>query len=395
LRKIGLIVRVAESNPQGPVSWKRLFAGASGSGAAALRIEVTVLKKAGQPLLIVPRKGAAAVAALGLYSAQTALARAARSLWRLTLPLGWTAGAERDELLVATEAPFVQFLSSISRRAGSAGTATGESNCIPRFAILAGNPRAPGRRFVVLVFGEKDRPLAVVKTGAEPRAIELIERELGFLNEVKPGTPGIPAVRERFCAGPISAFAMDYIEGESPRPEDAGGVVPLLNSWLHRERSTRIEELLAWRRLAEAAGGDEVYRRLQQRLGSLVLHPAIFHGDFAPWNLKVSRADGSCMVLDWERGEWMGPPGWDWFHYVLQPAILVQRQSGLGLTRTVEALLASPDFRKYASAAGLANAERGWLLAYLLHCRDVLRPAEGSPKVPELLKLLAAKWLST
>jgi len=388
-------VRVVESNPQGRASWKRLFGGASASGPAAVRVEVTVLRKAGEPLLIVPRSGAAGVASLDLYPAQTTFARAARSFWRLTLPYGWAAGAEQDEVLVDPKDPFVQFLSSSRDAAAPARSAGAGRGNLPRFAILAGNPGAPGRRFLVLVFGEDDRPVAVVKTGTHPSAVELIEKEISFLTQARPGRPGIPAVRARFSVDPIRAFAMEYIDGDSPRPKDAGRVVPLLNSWLHRERAIGLEELCGWRRLAEAAAGDGLLAPLQKRLSSITLHPAIFHGDFAPWNIKVPHANGVWTVLDWERGEWMGPPAWDWFHYVLQPAILVQRQSRLELVRTAEALLASPAFREYASAAGLGNAAREWLMAYLLHCRDVLKPAEGSPRVPELLRLLAAKWLST
>lgn len=51
------------------------------------------------------------------------------------------------------------------------------------------------------------------------------------------------------------------------------------------------------------------------------------------------------MVLDWERGELAGIPAWDWFHFVLQPAILVAREDTAALVRRLEGLLASADFQ--------------------------------------------------
>ena len=51
-------------------------------------------------------------------------------------------------------------------------------------------------------------------------------------------------------------------------------------------------------------------RELAARLGSRLVSSVVFHGDFAPWNIKVDRA-GAWMVLDWERGELHGVPCWD------------------------------------------------------------------------------------
>ena len=40
--------------------------------------------------------------------------------------------------------------------------------------------------------------------------------------------------------------------------------------------------------------------------------------------ITVRPQDGSWVVLDWERGEPEGLPGWDWFHYVVQTGVLVE-----------------------------------------------------------------------
>ncbi len=97
-------------------------------------------------------------------------------------------------------------------------------------------------------------------------------------------------------------------------------------------------------------------------------------------------------MLDWERGQLAGPPGWDWFHYVLQTAILVQKATTPAVISQAEALLGSDAFQAYAARAGIAGAERPLLLAYLVHCVEVTKPAEGLPQTQELLTALGERW---
>lgn len=361
-----------------PLSWKSLFA-EQPTLPEVQRREVVVLKKGGEPLLVVP-PGRAGVIALALYPAQTARARLARRVWRWSLRVRLIPGAERDSLALAPGGAFAQYLKSLA----------GGSE-IPLFALLAGNPRAVGRRFLVLVFNAHGQPVAVVKAGTDPAAAELIHREASFLQDAPPGTPGLPRLRGVFREGYVHALALDFIPGDSPPAHPDGHLEQILNAWLNREPQVKVETLAGWQRLARASQADELFQRLAPRLQGLRVHTALFHGDLAPWNIKVSPA-GDWTVLDWERGDWSGMPGWDWFHFVLQPAMLVQRQSSPELVRTTNRLLESNAVRNYMQAAGLAGKQREWLLAYLLHCRDVLRPAEGLQQTSELLRLLAQQW---
>ena len=307
-----------------------------------------MFKKGGEPLLIVPRGIPQMATALELYPAQTAKARLARGAWRLAVRRGLSGGAERDVLVLHHSDPFVEFLVKLS----SHTAATGPANVVPQFAVLAGNPHAQGRRFLVLVFSPSGQPVAVVKAGKQPAAIELIEKEAAFLAGAPSGLPGVPALQALFHN---SAFALNYIAGHSPRPRETGEIERILKSWLERGQQRPVDELAAWRRLAGATPADGLFGLLAKRLGGFPVQACVFHGDLAPWNIKISRANGAWMVLDWERGDLAGPPAWDWFHYVLQPAILVRRQSAIALAQTAEALLESPAFQAYARAAGLGS----------------------------------------
>ena len=146
-----------------------------------------------------------------------------------------------------------------------------------------------------------------------------------------------------------------------------------------------------WVRLERACSGDRLFRAIAGSLSGKVFQAALQHGDLAPWNIKVSPA-GTWTVLDWERGEPAGIPGWDWFHYVIQSAILVARLPTPVLVQRVEGLLGSAAFQHYAERAGIRGCERELLLAYLLNMAEVIKPSEGLTQTRELLRALAGRW---
>jgi hypothetical protein len=119
---------------------------------------------------------------------------------------------------------------------------------------------------------------------------------------------------------------------------------------------------------------------------------SIWHGDLAPWNIRVGR-DGEWVVLDWERGNLEGIPGWDWFHFVIQPSVLVRRESAEMTIGRLEQLLMSPEFRSYAAQAGILAKSKVLSLGYLLYCERVARQSEGLQQISEVTKLLASRWL--
>jgi hypothetical protein len=367
-----------------PISWKNLFAPA---GPRALPVGVRVFARGGHPLVVVPiYLRAPADALFALYAPQTSFARTAKALWQLSFPLGFAPGSYRDEIRIDSASDFVRFLVSVSGENASNSV----DQPIPGFAILVGNPHAPAPRFLVQVFDRSGKPTAVVKTGVGPAAAGLIKREADFLVSATPDPrnrlPAIPAILGRFADAHLNAFAMPFVAGASPSTRPEPGAIPrVLGMWSNRGKKQRVSDLAAWKRLSEAGKSDRTLEQLNSRLGSLEVHPPLFHGDFAPWNIKVSPADKHWTVLDWERGELEGPPGWDWFHYVIQSAMLVEKQTGSTLAQAAESLLACEHLRAYLATAGLEGCERDWLQAYLLHCRYVLKPKEGSPGIESLL----------
>lgn len=364
-------------------SCQDLFACAPHLGDAQ-QLKMRVLSKAGTALMFLPVEPGMAAAALTLYPAQRRPARCARTLlgWalnaRLPLPLRETS------LTIHPRDPFAQFLSTV------AGSEPGQ---LPPLAILAGNPNAPGRRHTILVFGADKAPRAVVKAGCTEPARQLIGREQSLLVCLPEHVTHAPKVSHSFSSPQVAAFATDFFAGHSPRRQDRPRIAAMLNEWLDTTRTVRVEETEPWQQLQRACKSHGLFAQLAKKLQAAAIHPALWHGDLAPWNIRVSPAGDSMVVLDWERGQRTGLPGWDWFHYVLQPAILVGRQSAPALCRVAQQLLATDSFVAYAQRAGMAGLERELLLAYLLYGVEVLQPGQGGEPTRRLLLALSQRWL--
>jgi hypothetical protein len=336
-----------------------------------VQFEWRILSKHGRPFLLLPAEKRPALAALSLYPAQTPRARLARTLVRWLVQSGLPLGIPSVTFEADQKQPFVEFLCSLCGKA-------------PHLGILAGNPASAGQRFLLLVFGPDNKPACVVKAGVSQEAQALVEKEAKFLGSVPGSPPSIPKLRRRFRAPRLQALLVDFFEGDSPRPEQADQLPALLGSWVDPGRKAPLASTSDWMRLEQAAAGHALFQSQVGPLRTNMVSATLAHNDFAPWNIKVSPR-GKWMVLDWERGELAGIPGWDWFHYVIQTGILVEHRSTAELVQKMDCLLQSPRFKEYAQRSGIMGFERALVLAYLLNCVEVIRPSEGLTEVRELL----------
>ena len=363
------------AHPANP--WELLFPPQKISGRT-VTLKLRLMRKHGEPLLLLPTQSPAADIALSLYPAQSWKARLARSGLALMQKAGALPGTSPVEIQVSLDSPFAQFLCP-------PGTRIEELS----FAMLFGNPHTAGQRFVLLVFNRDGKPVRVVKAGVgSERALELIHNEAAFLKIVPPAILHAPAMNGTFADDDIAALALEYIAGPTPALDDASGVPELLESWLSRERPVRFGDLPAARRLAANARKDTATQHALEKLNQASVHSAIHHGDFAPWNIRIEPATRRWVVLDWERGESAGPPAWDWFHFVLQPEVLVRRASPETILKRFEKFRRRPAFVRYVAQAGIQSSVDALLLGYAIHCRDLTRQTEGMPTIEGLAELL-------
>ena len=364
------------------IQWQRFFRAAGTVGESA-RFTWRVLRKQRHAFLYLPENSRFARHAITLYPAQTRMARTARFALGVALRLHLPVVRERDQWSASAEDEFLEFMAGL---AGLPPTA------LPTPAVLAGYPKGPGPRCLFLVDSGKATPAAVVKAGSLPAARQLIQAEVDILSKLPARLPGIPRTLATFTSARVEALAQEYVAGDSPRTHDPHRIAAILTSWIGNSRTVRLSEIPAWQRLAAVCGTMPHFAKLTGRLAHCTVHPVLYHGDFTPWNIKVSRPDRRWIMLDWERGDVVGIPGWDWFHYIIQHDTLVRRLTVEKLITDVEGLLASEPFQAYAQQAGISGIARDLALGYALYDVTVHRPYQTLEFAKQLVDGFTTRW---
>jgi hypothetical protein len=329
-----------------------------------------LLSRNGHPLLYLPADARLRAHALRFYQPQSAKARLfvalLRAFNRLRLPLPLSRSAPETP----SDPAFRDFL------AQCAGMED------PEFALLCGNPNAPGRRFLLLLFSQVATPACVIKFGTTPEAQALIRREADFLQDSGGTFAGLPQILDSYQSASVSAFAVPYFTGRQAKPQDFPSVVRCLESWIPRGAEQPLREIPGWQRLLALPNCPQEL----QRVADSKVRPSLYHGDFTPWNLRISSA-GDLQVFDWERGEHVGVPGWDWLHYCLQPEILVRNSCPTYLLQLMDRILRSTEWLEYLRRARAAEMGSEIAKGYLWYHLHVCRQTEGEATLRQLTEL--------
>ncbi|MEJ5238583.1 phosphotransferase [Limisphaera sp. VF-2] len=367
-------------NAEGTLPWQKLLP-APQPGTPAVNFRGWLLTKHGEPLLWIPAEAALARQTLRLYPAQTRRARWARRLVSWAVGLPGAPGLRRLTLSVAADAAFLPLL------AGS-----GQSPDQVRFGIFCGNPRAEGRRIVFLRFGSDNLPDAIIKAGDHPAAHARLEAETALLRAHPVERLRAPPLKGVWQNGPLRAMVQSYAPGDCPRHPAETLVATLLAGWLDPSRQMPVAALPLWRLLEARLPQDVRFPNSRSRLAEVQVAPALVHGDFAPWNLRVERGTGRCWVLDWERGREGGLAGWDWAYWVVQVGLLVRRWSPERMMKELEAWLERPAVRGYLTRAGVHGIARTVVLSGLWYHYLFWPPTERADAWASLLRALQQRW---
>jgi len=360
---------------------KELFASEK-SGGRRLDFSWRLIRRKHRPFLLLPDSSAEKHVSLELYSAQRRRAKIWRSLLPLLLRTPGAALFQKINLQLEAGSELVHFLSEQS------GVPTEQ---LQAPAIKFGGLDFHKSRLVLLLCDQTHRPVKVIKLGLNAEGRAATEREADLLARLPAEKIGCIRMTGRLTTEKLSAFATAYYPGQSP--EDDAGMETLFHSWLNPGPLAAIEEMDAWRELESqvSAASPEAWTALRPVLAGRMIRTALYHGDFAPWNIRAINSQ-NLQAFDWERGDLQGMPGWDWFHFIVQTSTLARRHSVERVAAEVEQLLQSPRFEKYAAAAGITAIVKPLVLAYLLHHRWVVRPLEGGNTALALHDLLSARW---
>jgi hypothetical protein len=211
-----------------------------------------------------------------------------------------------------------------------------------RLALSSGAPEPARNRKTSVAILSLDRGeiLAFAKIAASSLAKELLEHEQAALRELSLRAACAPLVPRLLFAGTVEDAAMT-VQCPSPgapagqeftdhhrtfleklrdasrtRPAAASAMIRLI-----RERAERAQTSST----SAAALRTELRDRLRDlapALSRLLVPTTIVHGDFAPWNLRLSA--GGLAAFDWEYADLDGLPLIDETHFAVQVGFLLE-----------------------------------------------------------------------
>jgi len=89
--------------------------------------------------------------------------------------------------------------------------------------------------------------------------------------------------------------------------------------------SSRIKNLLNYRKKMPS-GIAKKLNYLHQSLQNSTVETHLAHGDFTPWNM-YSDKEGILYIYDWELSSAAFPKGFDFYHFIFQNSVLVQKKN--------------------------------------------------------------------
>jgi hypothetical protein len=341
-----------------------------------------LMRRKGLPLLLLPQRPCDLTVSVELYSAQRPLAR----MWRSLVPRLMRTPAvnffERVSLRADAASPWMQFLGEQS------GLAAGQLRAPTiKFGGVAGKTS----RLVLLLCDGGGYPVRVIKVGLDPQGRAVTEREADLLSHLPADVIGGTGITGRFSDDHVSAFATAFFSGKGLANDV--GIEKLFHAWLNSSAPEPIENLASWRELESVArvAFPKRWSVLRDALAGQTVCTTLFHGDFTPWNIRMTNLE-TIRAFDWERGHLKGIPTWDWFHFIVQTSVLVKRHSPERVAAELDQLTHTSRFENYARAAGVAPLVDPLLLAYLVHQKLVIQPLEGARMTERLFDLLWMQW---
>jgi len=280
-----------------------------GGGDVVTSLRFYCLKRKGYLLLALPEDKELAGLTLGLYQPQSNKAK----LWVRGVSILIIFGLHR-------------ILPSFDMEVGSDSALADLVKSHRKIGFLLGNPEAEARRVIVVY--QHHNEIVVAKIGIGKAAKRSAQKEAAMIESLPENYLGIAAVKK--CRGRADwyYYTTPFIVGDSPVQKQDSQVLALLDDWVGHFTLQRLRDTQIWESLKfhERLGMRKSYSDFIERLGELDIKVGLYHGDFAPWNIKISEG-GVVNVMDWEYARLDGLAGWDWLHYMIQRVMLVDGAS--------------------------------------------------------------------
>lgn len=282
------------------------------SGDVYCKVRFYCVFRKGSLLLALPKERDMALVTLSLYQPQTLVARCLGGVIRLLIKCNF----------------HMYFLPSRQLKFRSASLIAKLMTSDTGFGFLLGNPESDARR--VVIARKVGCEIIIDKVGLSLPARSSVSNEIAVMLALPDGLPSVLSLKQYDQHENWCFYSCAKVDGNSPQQNDNELVMRILEEWLESAYKTALKDttqLVHVRNYIEQHGIAEG-ERLLNVCNDMHVSVGIFHGDFAPWNIIKSGQD-KMTVIDWEHGSSNGPAAWDWIHYLLQRAILVDRMSNV------------------------------------------------------------------
>lgn len=326
---------------------KALCAALEGTGNELGNISMYCVRRRGHLLLALPAYRDTALITLKLYQPQVFLGKAVAGAVRLLVRAGLHRLLPRKLMVVRSNGPLAVLASDRAK-----------------VGFLLGNPEADTRR--ALMVHKEGGGYVVDKVGVDQKSRASVMAELEVIKTLPDKLTGIPVLHGEHEGDTWVSYATDFVEGTSPCKGDDEQVLGVLVDWMNGAETVPLSETEQWQKMTDYASrheNREIWEVLQKS-ATLRIKAVVTHGDFAPWNIKLS-ADGAVAVLDWETGCNEGPAGWDWLHYMIQKGSLVDNRSASETLKLCREWAKSGKGKSFLDEAGWGNQIEPWIGTYL------------------------------
>ncbi|MDG1357392.1 MAG: hypothetical protein P8P36_04285 [Akkermansiaceae bacterium] len=166
------------------------------------------------------------------------------------------------------------------------------------------------------------------KVGLSSLARNLVSAEIAAMRDMPAKLSGLLEIRQYDENDHWCFYSCHKVDGRSPQKSDDDLVMRILESWLYSAHKEVLQSTNQWAILRRYIKEHDIIegQHLLDEGKDLRVSVGVSHGDFAPWNIKKT-ARNTVAVIDWEHGSCSGPAAWDWIHYLLQRAVLVDGMS--------------------------------------------------------------------
>jgi hypothetical protein len=321
-----------------------------GAGEPYCVVRFFCIFRKGSLLLALPKDKPLALVTLSLYQPQSLKARLLVTVISLLIKCNL-----HTRLLTSCKLPFCKEGPIYRLNANNSG-----------FGFLLGNSDSEARSLILA--RKTGNEFYVDKIGLSAAAKEAISDEVSIMCSLPKDLVGLVELSQSSKGDSWSYYSCPLVVGRSPAKQQDDLVLSLLEAWLDLAHMEPLVEAVQWLNIVEYIEARELQKgySLIDGCADIEIMVGVYHGDFAPWNIKISEGE-EVVAMDWEYGTANAPAAWDWMHYLIQRAYLVENLSCAETLKACRDWATTEKGKAFMQAAGWGDKIELCIGSYLIY----------------------------